>query len=173
VEVIPVRPADTLGRWFVVFFELLGPLQRDPGEPVKPPPAPSLVGALVARLGAHAQRQPSAGRDSEVGALREEQRALREQVRVMLEEHESAIEELKALEEETLSSNEEFQSTNEELETAKEELQSINEELSTANDELNFRNRELKIAHEVSAQARDYADAMLGNDGPAVSGPQQ
>src|SRR5690242_5032398 len=126
IEVLPLRPAPSSERFFLVVFREAGP--------------PPLEGGRASKSHTASASARDAGENVK---LRAELAATRESLQTIIEEQEAKNEELKSANEEIQSTNEELQSTNEELETAKEELQSTNEELTTLNEELQTRNTEL------------------------------
>jgi two-component system CheB/CheR fusion protein len=133
IEVIPVKGAAPLERYFLAMFEDAVSPDTKSGSPSRREPR-----RTSAREKAREERNAD---------LREELAQTKSTLQSIIEEQETTNEELKSANEEILSSNEELQSTNEELETAKEELQSTNEELNTLNEELQNRNLELSTAN--------------------------
>ncbi len=128
LEVLPVRPALTSARYFLVLLTVLSPTATLPDSALmatlEPADLERELVQLRQALAAATQRELSA--QAHLQAVIHEQTQLNQNLRVANEE--------------ILSSNEELQSTNEELQTAKEEIQAANEELSTTNDELCSRN---------------------------------
>ena len=150
VEVLPIRPVYSEGRFFVVAFEVERTVSASPAD--------------TEQASAPARKRPSSTRaeSRELRELRSDLAATTQYLQDLSEEYEATNEELRAANEEIQSSNEELQSTNEELETTKEEIQSANEELTTVNDELRHRNQEL------SSLSSDLANVLANTQVPIM-----
>lgn len=122
IEVRPLSPRGSDGRYFLILFEEVGPPSQRQTKP------------------ATARRRKDVDDRSREG---NEPAPSREYLQALIQEQETTNEELQRANEEAQSSREELQSMNEELETAQEELQSTNEELVTLNEQLQKRNTEL------------------------------
>jgi len=143
VEVVPFKVPPAGARFFLVLFQEMPALERQPSGQPTPPTSPTAP-------------------NQQIPQLQQELASVREYLQSVIEEHENTNEELKSANEEILSANEELQSTNEELQMAKEEAQSANEELVTVNDELRHRNTELSRVN------NDLVNLLIGVNIPIV-----